>query len=58
MKSILDPSFRYTPSIDTDIRKTFARIRRALGAESERAIKAPTRSRGNVSSIVGKINVR
>lgn len=28
MKSILDPSFRYTKSIDTDIRKTFARIRR------------------------------
>jgi len=28
MKSILDPSFRYTRSIDTDIRKTFARIRR------------------------------
>jgi hypothetical protein len=28
MKSILDPSFRYTKSIDTDIRRTFARIRR------------------------------
>jgi len=28
MKSILDPTFRYTKSIDTDIRKTFARIRR------------------------------
>jgi len=28
MKSILDRSFRYTPSIETDIRKTFARIRR------------------------------
>lgn len=28
MKSILDPSFRYTPSVQTDIRKTFARIRR------------------------------
>ena len=28
MKSILDPTFRYTPSIGTDIRKTFARIRR------------------------------
>ena len=28
MKSLLDPSFRYTKSIDTDIRKTFARIRR------------------------------
>lgn len=28
MKSILDHSFRYTNSINTDIRKTFARIRR------------------------------
>jgi len=28
MKSILDNSFRYTKSIDTDLRKTFARIRR------------------------------
>ena len=27
MKSILDPSFRYTKSIDTDLRKTFARVR-------------------------------
>ena len=30
MKSILDPSFRYTKSIDTDLRKTFARVRREL----------------------------
>jgi len=29
MKSILDPSFRYTSSVDTDISKTFARVRRA-----------------------------
>ena len=28
MKSILDRTFRYTPSVDTDLRKTFARIRR------------------------------
>jgi len=28
MKSILDQSFHYTKSIDTDLRKTFARIRR------------------------------
>lgn len=27
-KSILDRSFRYTPSNETDLRKTFARIRR------------------------------
>ena len=28
MKSILDSSFRYTPSDQTDVRKTFAKIRR------------------------------
>jgi hypothetical protein len=28
MKSILDPSFRYVSSADTDLRKAFARIRR------------------------------
>lgn len=28
MKSILDPSFKYTSSMNTDIAKTFARIRR------------------------------
>jgi hypothetical protein len=28
MKSILDPSFRYTKSVDTDLKRTFARIRR------------------------------
>jgi len=27
MKSILDPSFKYIPSADTDIRKTFQRVR-------------------------------
>ena len=30
MKSILDPSFRYTKSLETDLRKTFARVRREL----------------------------
>ena len=28
MKSILDPSFRYVGSHATDLRKTFARVRR------------------------------
>ena len=28
MKSVLDPTFRYTPSIHTDLRKTFARLKR------------------------------
>jgi hypothetical protein len=28
VKSILDSSFRYTNSVETDLKKTFARIRR------------------------------
>ena len=30
MKSILDPSFKYTPACATDIRRTFRKVRRAL----------------------------
>jgi hypothetical protein len=35
VKSILDPSFQYTPSGQTDVRKTFARIWRELRAREE-----------------------
>jgi hypothetical protein len=35
MKSILDSSFRYTKSVDTDLRKTFARIRREQRKQAE-----------------------
>ena len=28
MKRILDPQFRYVPSFETDVRKTFERLRR------------------------------
>lgn len=41
MKHIFDSSFRYEPSFDTDIRKTFARIR------SQQALAHPP-SRVNV----------
>jgi len=57
MKSILDPSFRYTKSVETDLRKTFARVRRELrkreqiqcqaAAEATRKI-LPLRSRNAV----------
>ena len=39
MKSILDPTFRYTSSANTDLRKTFARIRR----ETRRQLPASPR---------------
>lgn len=46
MKSILDPSFRYTSSVDTNIAKTFARVRR------EQRIAAAARVTSNVKPIV------
>lgn len=35
MKSILDRSFRYTPSGQTDLKKTFARVRRELNSQAK-----------------------
>ena len=37
MKSILDPSFRYTNSVETDLRKTFVRVRRELRKQQEQS---------------------
>jgi hypothetical protein len=37
MKSILDPSFRYTKSVETDLRKTFARVRREIRRQQEQS---------------------
>ncbi|MEO5765450.1 MAG: hypothetical protein ABIR52_09105 [Casimicrobiaceae bacterium] len=39
MKSILDRSFRYTSSVETDLRKTFARIRREQRAQQPSRVK-------------------
>ena len=50
MKSILDPTFRYTPSVQTDVRKTFARIRRELGAQEAKA-GSEAEIRANVLSL-------
>ena len=41
MKSILDPSFRYTKSVETDLRKTFARVRRELRRQQLHQQPAP-----------------
>jgi len=37
-----DPSFRYTSSFDTDLRKTFARIRERERQEAEKVVTRPT----------------
>ena len=52
MKSILDPSFRYTTSFNTNLRKTFARIRRDRRQEGERVARAGADALAKVSSIV------
>jgi hypothetical protein len=46
MKSILDPTFRYTPSAHTDLRKTFARVRREMRKQEN----APLTD-GNVTTV-------
>ena len=51
MKTVFDPSFRYTPSFNTDLKRSFAKIRRAQREESVKAVPAPAASLGNVSSI-------
>jgi len=55
VKSILDPSFRYTPSFETDLRKTFARIRRDRRGDPVRAPPPAENEPANVSPIFGKI---
>ena len=40
MKSILDRSFRYTSSVETDLRKTFARVRREQRAQQQSRVQA------------------
>lgn len=37
MRHITDPSFRYVPSYATDVRKTFARVRREAARASAQA---------------------
>ena len=51
MKSILDPSFKYTSSANTDIAKTFARIRREQRRAAEALAPPPP---GNVAPIAAR----
>lgn len=48
MKSILDPSFRYVPAAATDLRKTFARVRRE---QAKRAADAAPKSSAPASVV-------
>jgi hypothetical protein len=42
MKSLLDPTFKYVPSTSTNIRRTFARVRKQLAQQRATAEAPPT----------------
>ena len=48
MKHILDSDFRYRPSFDTDVKKTFEKIRRQQQLAKERQSKAENDGQGQV----------
>jgi hypothetical protein len=54
MKSILDPSFRYTASYNTDLKRTFERIRCSHRNDAERGAQATVNTAVKIASIVGK----
>lgn len=54
MKSILDRTFRYSPSFNTDLSKTFARVQRERKAELEKREQAAATVLASVSSIPDK----
>jgi hypothetical protein len=51
MKSILDPTFRYTSSANTDLRKTFARIRRETRRQSQATSREPVDASKKITPI-------
>ena len=52
MKSILDPTFRYTP-LSTDIRKTFARIRGEMQRRARPRLNSDGTTNASCRSIRG-----
>jgi hypothetical protein len=54
MKSILDPSFRYTASFNTDLSKTFARVRRDHVKDAEVSTQAAAEAQAKVLPVAKK----
>lgn len=51
MKTILDRTFQYTPSMETDLKKTFARIRRRLKEQEQAQTLADAEAKAKVSPL-------
>ena len=54
MKTIFDSSFKYRPSFDTDVRKTFCRIRREQQVQIRRAPPIVKASNSRPSGVLCK----
>jgi hypothetical protein len=52
MKTVFDPSFKYKRSIETDVRKTFERIRREQQAERRKQAQAADSSLAANSDVI------
>lgn len=51
MKSILDRSFRYTPAVQTDLKKTFARLRREQEKQAEARAEVEAEAKRKVAPL-------
>lgn len=51
MKSILDPTFKYTKAVETDLKKTFARVRREQREQAEAEVQAKAEQATKVAQL-------
>ena len=56
MKSIFDRGFKYVPSLETDVGRTFARIRRQQLKKKGLTLRSPGDGAENVVSVTGRKN--
>ena len=57
MKTVFDPSFKYKRSIETDVRKTFERIRREQQAERHKQAQAADSSVAANSDVINVVQL-
>ncbi len=55
MKSILDPTFRYTPACATDVAKTWARHRASIAAQKA---KRSAEASADLKAVIDIFNTR